>query len=114
METGRYGNTPIHERICHVCFQKNKLLIDDEYHLIMECEQVNAIRNTYIHDYSLWFNSGLLLAHRRGPTLGQHLVSGDCWDVNDVCKFYDENYYHDGGPAVNQDWANISCLLGCE
>ena len=53
VETGRYGNTPIHERTCHVCFQKNKLLIDDKYHLIMECEQVNDIRNIYIHDYLL-------------------------------------------------------------
>ena len=52
METGRYDNTPINERICHFCFQNNELLIDDEYHLIMECEQVNDIKNTYIRDYT--------------------------------------------------------------
>ena len=56
LETGRYDNTPIHERICHFCFQNIKLLIDDEYHLIMVCEQVNDIRNTYICDYTLYTN----------------------------------------------------------
>ena len=37
VETGRYDNTPIHENISHFSFQKNKLLIDDEYHLDGEC-----------------------------------------------------------------------------
>ena len=45
-------STPIHERICHFCFQKNKLLIDDEYHLIMKCEQVNDIRSMTIILYT--------------------------------------------------------------
>ena len=56
MQTGRYGNTLIHERICHFCFQNNRLLIDNEYHLIMECEQLNGIRNTSIRDYTLYTN----------------------------------------------------------
>ena len=48
VETGRYDYAPIHERICHFCLQRNTFLIDDEYHLIMECGQVNNIRHIYI------------------------------------------------------------------
>ena len=42
-------------------YQNNKLLIADEYHLIMECEQVNDIRNTYIRDYTLYTNFATFL-----------------------------------------------------
>ena len=44
----------LYTNVCHFCFQNNESLIDDEYHLIMECEQVNDIRNTYIRDYKLY------------------------------------------------------------
>ena len=32
------------------------MLIDNEYHLIMECEQLNGIRNTSIRDCILYTN----------------------------------------------------------
>ena len=37
IETGRYTNTPVDERICILCKTINNACTEDEYHFLMEC-----------------------------------------------------------------------------
>ena len=50
IETGRWNNTPIHNRICHLC-QLND--IGDEYHYVFKCPYFSNERKKYIPSYYL-------------------------------------------------------------
>ena len=45
------------------------------------------------------------------PALSQRLTFAETWDVGSTLV-YCWAHVVDGGPTVNQRWANVSCLLG--
>ena len=47
VEVGRWSNTPIDERICHLC----KAELGDEFHYLFICNSLNQERNIYIKPY---------------------------------------------------------------
>lgn len=48
IETGRYDNTPRHERLCKSC---NMNQIEDEYHFLLFCPNYRALRIKYFKPY---------------------------------------------------------------
>ena len=44
IETGRFKNTPIENRLCYICEEG---LLDDEYHFILYCEGLKDVRSKY-------------------------------------------------------------------
>ena len=44
IEKGRFTNVPLENRLCHIC--KDDLL-EDEYHIILYCESLKAVRSKY-------------------------------------------------------------------
>lgn len=48
IETGRYDNTPRHERICKSCNMKQ---IEDEYHFLLVCPNYRELRVKYFKPY---------------------------------------------------------------
>ena len=42
------GQLPHHERFCSFCLTKNLFKVEDEYHLIMECNLYTELRNIYL------------------------------------------------------------------
>ena len=57
IETGRYNNTPLHERVCKLC---NTTCVEDEFHCFITCSAYNDIRSCFFNDmlqYIPSFNS---------------------------------------------------------
>lgn len=48
IETGRYDNTPRHQRLCKSCHM-NK--IEDEYHFLLVCPKYRELRSKYFKPY---------------------------------------------------------------
>lgn len=46
VETGRWYNIPLHERLCLLC---NKGLVGDEFHYILECSALAVMRKKYLN-----------------------------------------------------------------
>ena len=44
LETGRYVNTPVHERICLCC---NQEAVEDEFHFIFDCTLYSNLRHNF-------------------------------------------------------------------
>ena len=49
VETGRFNNTPLTERICEFC---NRNSIEDEFHFLIECDNYNEFRSTLFREVS--------------------------------------------------------------
>ena len=47
IETGRYNNTPLHDRMCNLC---NMNYIEDEFHCFIICPTYNDIRSLFLID----------------------------------------------------------------
>ena len=47
VETGRWNNTPLSERICHLCQTE----VGDEFHFVLKCNFFNDQRTRYIKPY---------------------------------------------------------------
>jgi hypothetical protein len=45
IETGRYTNTRVNERLCMLCEQNE---VDDEFHVIMHCDMYEDIRSSLL------------------------------------------------------------------
>ena len=53
IEYGRYFNTNREDRICFYCFlHKNDLILEDEYHAFLICDEFKEIREIYLYS---WF-----------------------------------------------------------
>ena len=48
IETGRYDETNEENRYCPLCTKKGLFLIENEFHLIVQCEYYATLRNTYL------------------------------------------------------------------
>ena len=48
IETGRYDGTNEENRYCPLCTKKGLFLIENEFHLIVECEYYATLRNAYL------------------------------------------------------------------
>ena len=48
IEIGRYENIAKENRICQLCNRKGRQVIEDEYHIIVECETFTNLRNMYL------------------------------------------------------------------
>ena len=48
IETGRWSNTPRNERLCIIC---DEGCVCDEYHFILECSGLSAVRQLYLPRY---------------------------------------------------------------
>ena len=48
IETGRHDGTNEENRYCPLCTKKGLFLIENEFHLIVECEYYATLRNTYL------------------------------------------------------------------
>ncbi len=46
IETGRWGNIPLEDRICKMC---DSLVVEDEYHFIFHCSLYNNISDPFLH-----------------------------------------------------------------
>ena len=50
IETGRFKNTPLEDRICTLC---NSNEIEDEFHFVMKCPVYSEIRNSLFTDVKI-------------------------------------------------------------
>ena len=80
VETGRYINIPRNQRYCTLC---NSNQFGDEYHFLLECITLSAIRKKFIPEY--FYKSANVLKFSQ-------LLNADVTLLNKVCKFIIEGF----------------------
>ena len=49
IEKDRHQNIPADQRLCRLCWSRNKEYVEDEYHVLMVCQFYNDLRNIYLN-----------------------------------------------------------------
>ena len=49
IECGRHQNIPVKERLCKLCYSLNRICIEDEHHVLLQCPFYDELRDLYLN-----------------------------------------------------------------
>ena len=50
IETGRHHNTALEDRLCQFCFARGVVVIEDEYHVLLNCIEYEDLRYNFLRN----------------------------------------------------------------